>query len=173
MVESGDISELHLRRVTMPGFADLDAPKILFIGAGRSYRPIGGMKIILQHVAALHAAAFNAYFLNGSGFPVWVDDPFVRTHARVIAATQCPIRGHDALVISESVNDASLNTIKDWQATKVFRLKPVGLRPSARRQQPWEVAQFADYITPLQFSPRSCAKSSTVRTWPCRRTCSI
>ena len=152
VVESGDISERHLRQVAMPGFADLNAPKIVFIGAGRSYRPIGGVKIILQHVAALRAAGFNAYLLNDSGFPVWIDDPFVRTHARVIASSHCPIRGHDALVISESVNDAILNTIKDWQATKVlFAQNAVGLRPSARRQQPWEVAQFAAYITPSQF----------------------
>ena len=136
----------------MPGFADLNAPKIVFIGAGRSYRPIGGVKIILQHVAALRAAGFNAYLLNDSGFPVWIDDPFVRTHARVIASSHCPIRGHDALVISESVNDAILNTIKDWQATKVlFAQNAVGLRPSDRRRQPWEVAHFAAHITPSRF----------------------
>ena len=41
LVESGDTSERHLKKVAMPGFADLDAPKIVFIGAGRSYRPIG------------------------------------------------------------------------------------------------------------------------------------
>ena len=51
VVESGDISERHLKQVAMPGFADLNAPKIVFIGAGRSYPPIGGVKIILQHVA--------------------------------------------------------------------------------------------------------------------------
>ena len=102
--------------------------------------------------AALRAAGFNAYLLNDSGFPVWIDDPFVRTHARVIASSHCPIRGHDALVISESVNDAILNTIKDWQATKVlFAQNAVGLRPSDRRRQPWEVAHFAAHITPSQF----------------------
>ena len=152
VVESGDISERHLKQVAMPGFADLNAPKIVFIGAGRSYPPIGDVKIILQHVAALRAAGFNAYLLNGSGFPVWIDDQFVRTHARVIASSNCPIRGYDALVISESVNDAILNTIKDWQATKVlFAQNAMGLRPSDRRRQLWEVAHFAAHITPSQF----------------------
>ena len=87
VVESGDISERHLKQVAMPGFADLNAPKIVFIGAGRSYPSIGGVKIILQHVAALRPAGFNAYLLDGSAFPVWIDDQFVRTHARVIASS--------------------------------------------------------------------------------------
>ena len=152
VVESGDISERHLKQVAMPGFADLNASKIVFIGAVRSYRPISGVKIVLQHVAALRAAGFSAYLLSDSGFPTWIDDPFVRTRARVIALSHYPIRGHHALVISESVNDAILNTIKDWQATKVlFAQNAVGRRPGDRRRQPWEVAHFAAQITPSQF----------------------
>ena len=87
IVESGDISERPLKQVPMPGFADLNAPRIVFIGAGRSYRPIGGVRIILQYVASLRAAGFNAYLLNESSFPAWMYDPFVRTHARVIASS--------------------------------------------------------------------------------------
>ena len=166
VVESGDISERHLKQVALPGFADLNAPKIVFIGAGRSYRPIGGVKIILQHVAALRAAGFNAYLLNDSGFPVWIDDPLVRTHARVIASSHCAIRGHDALVISESVNDAILNTIKDWQATKGFSPKTrwgCGRMTAVGSRGRWLISRLT--LLRPSSSPGLCAKSSTGRTW--------
>ena len=152
IVESGDISERPLKQVPMPGFADLNAPRIVFIGAGRSYRPIGGVRIILKYVASLRAAGFNAYLLNESSFPVWMYDPFVRTHARVIASSYCPFRGQDALAIPKSANDAILNTTKDWQATSaLFAQNAVGLRPSDRRRQPWEAAHFAAHISPSRF----------------------
>ena len=83
-IESGLVSERYLRIERVDNFADVIAPKIVFVGAAQSFRPIGGVKIILQQVAMLRSAGFNAYMISDSGFPVWLDDDFVRGNARVI-----------------------------------------------------------------------------------------
>ena len=139
IVESGFISERYQRGVKVQGFADLAKPKIIFLGAARSFRPVGGVKIIMQQVAMLRAAGFNAYMLCDSGFPIWIDDDFVRFHARVLVSNRFAVSAEDALVLPESTSDQILSNTRDWPGRKILSaMNIVGLRPHSGRTISWD-----------------------------------
>ena len=151
-IESGLVSERYLRIERVDNFADVIAPKIVFVGAAQSFRPIGGVKIILQQVAMLRSAGFNAYMISNSGFPVWLDDDFVRGNARVIIDHAVPIRPDDAVVLPEGTLDGVLNQAKHWPWTKVLSaMNIVGLRKHPNRKTNWDDVGFSAKLALSEF----------------------